>query len=151
MRIVVDSNIVFSAILNTNGKIGDLLLNSGESLQFFACDFLKSELEEHHLKLKSVSKLSDLEINQSKEKIFQHITFVDTRIIPSATFLYAEALLLDIDPDDTEHTALFIFLEGMLWTGDKKLYSGLQTKGISGVINTDDLYAIRTQVELENS
>lgn len=28
MRIIVDANIVFSAILNTNSKIADLLLNS---------------------------------------------------------------------------------------------------------------------------
>ncbi len=29
MKVVVDTNIVFSAILNSDGKIGDLLLNSG--------------------------------------------------------------------------------------------------------------------------
>ena len=149
MRIVVDSNIVFSAILNTNGKIGDLLLNSEETLQFFACDFLKSELEEHHQKLKAISKLSDLEINQSKEKIFQHITFVDTRIIPLATFQFAEALASDIDPDDTEHVAFFVFLEGILWTGDKKLHSGLHSKGINSVVNTDELWALRTSLESE--
>lgn len=35
MKIVIDSNIVFSAILNKNGKIGDLLLNSDDVFQFY--------------------------------------------------------------------------------------------------------------------
>lgn len=34
MRIIVDANIIFSAILNTNGKIGDLLLNSHNIFEF---------------------------------------------------------------------------------------------------------------------
>ena len=36
MKIVVDTNIFFSAILNTNGKIGDLLLNSDDVFQFYS-------------------------------------------------------------------------------------------------------------------
>jgi predicted nucleic acid-binding protein len=30
MKIVVDANIIFSAILNSDGKIGDVLINSGK-------------------------------------------------------------------------------------------------------------------------
>ena len=39
MKIVVDTNIIFSAILNTNGKIGDLLLNSDDVFQFYSPDY----------------------------------------------------------------------------------------------------------------
>jgi len=34
MKIVVDANIIFSGILNSNGKIGDLLINSGKFFSF---------------------------------------------------------------------------------------------------------------------
>jgi len=51
MNIVVDTNIVFSAVLNSSGKIGDLLMNSNSVFNFFGCDFLKEELLEHHDKL----------------------------------------------------------------------------------------------------
>lgn len=36
MKVIVDANIVFSALLNTNGKIGDLLLNSNNLIEFIA-------------------------------------------------------------------------------------------------------------------
>ena len=32
MKVVVDTNIVFSALLNSNGSIGDLLFNSGKAV-----------------------------------------------------------------------------------------------------------------------
>jgi len=35
MKIIVDTNIVFSAILNSNSRIGKILLNSKEHFQFF--------------------------------------------------------------------------------------------------------------------
>jgi len=41
MKVVVDTNIVFSAILNSNGKIGDLLLNSGKLIDFYSVDYMR--------------------------------------------------------------------------------------------------------------
>jgi len=35
MKIVVDTNIVFSAILNTKGKIGQLILNGSKFFDFY--------------------------------------------------------------------------------------------------------------------
>lgn len=43
MKIIVDANIVFSGILNTNSKIGDLLINSEKYFDFIAPDFLRIE------------------------------------------------------------------------------------------------------------
>ncbi len=40
MKIIVDTNIVFSAILNSNSRIGKILLNSKEHFQFFTCNYL---------------------------------------------------------------------------------------------------------------
>ena len=44
MRVIVDANIVFSGILNSKGKIGDLLINSRKHLEFIAPDFLREEI-----------------------------------------------------------------------------------------------------------
>lgn len=51
MNIVVDTNIIFSAILNPNGKIGDLLLDPLDRFVFFAPDFLTTELDRHLKKI----------------------------------------------------------------------------------------------------
>lgn len=47
MKIIIDANIVFSAILNTNGKIGNLILNPPQNLTF-------KHLILYKLKLKSI-------------------------------------------------------------------------------------------------
>ncbi len=51
MKIIVDTNIVFSAILKPTSRIGDLLLNSDKVFSFYSCHFLIQELESHKDKL----------------------------------------------------------------------------------------------------
>ncbi len=147
MNIVVDTNIVFSAVLNSLGKIGDLMMNSDSLIHFFGCDFLKEELLEHHEKLKKISNFSDAEIQVSKGLIFSKITFIDTRLLPTHTLLYAESLVENIDPDDTEHIALALHLECKLWSGDKKLRQGLREKDVFWVLNTDEMWETRTTLQ----
>ena len=43
MKVIVDANVVFSGLLNTKGKIGDLLVNSHGLLDFIVPDFLRVE------------------------------------------------------------------------------------------------------------
>lgn len=93
MKIVIDTNIIFSAILNTNGKIGDLLLNSGDVLGCFSILFTwfyKRGIEEHHDKLEKLSNLSFGDIESIKALLFKHIRFIISAIIPIAVWEYAE-------------------------------------------------------------
>jgi predicted nucleic acid-binding protein len=55
MKIIVDANIIFSGILNANGKIGDLLINSDGFFSFIAPDFLRTEIYGHYDKLVKIS------------------------------------------------------------------------------------------------
>jgi predicted nucleic acid-binding protein len=43
---------------------------------------------------------------------------------------------------DVLFVALTISIDGSLWTGDKKLYNGLKSKGFKKVINTNELEKI---------
>jgi predicted nucleic acid-binding protein len=52
MRIVVDTNIAFSAILNTDSRIARIILQSRARLNFYSTDLLLLEIEEHKNKLK---------------------------------------------------------------------------------------------------
>ena len=54
MKIVVDTNIAFSAILNTETKIGDLLMNSEGLLEFHACQYLRLEIHKHRERLMDI-------------------------------------------------------------------------------------------------
>lgn len=148
MKIIVDTNIVFSAILKTTNKFADLLLNSEDTFEFYAHNFIKEELIEHHEKLKAISKLNNEEIAGVKELIFNKIIFINEALIPEEIWIEAENLTSDIDEDDTDFVALTIFLEGHLWTGDKKLYNGLKAlKGFTHILNTNELWELRSELE----
>uniref|UniRef100_UPI00404A30D1 PIN domain-containing protein n=1 Tax=Flavobacterium sp. TaxID=239 RepID=UPI00404A30D1 len=48
-KIIVDSNIIFSAILNVNSQIGQILLTSRHSYDFYSPKYVRDEiLNQHH-------------------------------------------------------------------------------------------------------
>jgi predicted nucleic acid-binding protein len=69
MRVIVDANIIFSSILNTNGKIGDVLLNSHNIFEFIAPRFLKEEIRKYQKKILLISGYSSIELNNIEDKI----------------------------------------------------------------------------------
>jgi predicted nucleic acid-binding protein len=147
MRFVVDTNIVFSAILNTDGKIGDLIMNSHGIFEFCTCNTLRVELKKHESKLLSLSKLSQEALEQSIYQITRHLTLIDESLIPFEMWIKAVNLVRETDMDDVAFVALAEFLEIKLWTGDKELMRGLAKKGYINVIMTDELYKLRDLLE----
>lgn len=139
MRIVVDSNIVFSAILNTNGKISRILLHPKSRLNLYSTRQLLEEIYEHFEKLKSISGYSEKELSRIISLVTGRIRFIDPRLIPLPVFLNAENLTRDIDIDDTEFVALTDHAKAKLWSGDKKLIMGLRKKNWKKAITTDEL------------
>ena len=57
MKIVVDTNIIFSSLLNSDGVIGDLIFNSSKHFEFYSCSYMRFEIQKHWGKLKKISKL----------------------------------------------------------------------------------------------
>jgi predicted nucleic acid-binding protein len=143
MKIIVDANIVFSGILNSNGKIGDLLINSGKVFSFIAPDFLRTEIYNHHEKLVKISNLTLEQIIESEYQICKSITFVSEEQVDEKNWRFADELTRDIDPKDIVYMAYTKQFNCKLWTGDKKLINGLAQKNYSHVFTTDDLFVIR--------
>jgi len=145
-KIIVDTNIIFSCLLNSTGTIGDLIFNSENVFVFYSNQYMKSEILKHWNKLKKISKLTDSELETSYEKILQRIIFINEELIPEKEWLKAAQVSGDIDIDDTDFVALTKYLKGTLWTGDKELYLGLKSKRFRSVINTSDLIKLRTRM-----
>lgn len=145
MRIVVDSNIAFSAILNSNSKIARIILQPKSRLNFYTTDQLLEEIEKYKYKLKSISGYTDEELNRSISLITNKFRFINIRLIPLDIFLKAEILTRDIDIDDTEFVALAEHAKAKLWTGDKKSIQGLLVKGWKKAVSTDELLILTTQ------
>ena len=143
MKIVVDTNIIFSALLNSNGTIGDILFNSDKHFEFYSCGYMHYEIQKHWEKLKEISKLSDEQLRVSYTKVLSKLKFINEEIIPVEIWLNSEEITKGIDIDDTDFVALTKFLKATLWTGDKVLYNGLKKLKFKKSLNTTELLALR--------
>jgi predicted nucleic acid-binding protein len=142
MRVVIDTNIAFSAILNTNSLFARIILQPKSRLNLYSTDLLSIEIEEHKDKLKRFGDYTDIELNKSISLITSRIRFIDANLIPSSVFINSQKLLLDIDPDDTGFVALTTHIRELLWSGDKILQNGLIKKGWNKFVTTDELYRL---------
>jgi predicted nucleic acid-binding protein len=142
MRLIVDTNIVFSAILNSNSRIGELLIKSKDYFSLFSVNQLKIELHRYKEKVIRIANYTDEEYTEAKELAVSKIRFIRDSLIPKQDLFAAEELLYDNDLDDTVFLALSIHLNAKLWTGDQELISGLEKKGYYNTITTKELFNI---------
>lgn len=143
MKIVVDTNIIFSALLGPNGTISDLLLNSSDIFEFYSPTFLLDELKNHRTKLLKLGGYSAKELDFLQLTILKKIDMIDLQSIPQSTFEKSIELTKNVDEYDAPFIALALELDSPLWTGDKKLTKGLSKKGIDWVLSTDIIIEIR--------
>ena len=141
MKIVVDTNIIFSTLLHTQGNIGDLFFNSGKYFEIYSC----FEILKHWKRLKKISGLTEDKLQVSYGQVLSKLKFINEEIIPSETWASSEKITNGIDPDDIDFVALTKFLNATLWTGDKVLYQGLKKANFKKVMTTTELLALRTR------
>lgn len=139
MKIVIETNIVFSTLLNPNSSIGDLLLNYQDSIQFYAPELLIEEINRYADKIEKYSKLNPTQLAICKSLLLNAIQFVSEELISEDSWLAAYHLTKDIDQDDTPFVALAIEMNTKLWSGDKKLTNGLILKQSELIFTTLEL------------
>ncbi len=149
MKVVVDTNTVFSAILNTDSKIGHLLLNSEEYFDFVTPNLLRLEIEKYRQKLLAISKLTTEQLEESIFQIFNCITFISEEQIPFEIWQKVLPIVRDVDMDDIAFIALSEFLDVRLWTGDKVLIEGTEAKGFTRCISTKEMLEWRQELEIK--
>lgn len=87
------------------------------------------ELFKRKEKILKVSQLTEEEIIKIYQILLKRINLYKEDLILAENLVTAYQLCQDIDETDTPHIALTIELDGLLWTGDKKLKQGLERKG----------------------
>jgi predicted nucleic acid-binding protein len=143
MTIVVDTNIIFSTLLNSDSTIGNLLFNSDKVFQFYSCSYMRYEIKKHWERLKKISKLSEGQLQVSYLQVLSKLKFINEEIIPVQIWLDSEETTKDIDIDDIDFVALTKFLKATLWTGDKTLCNELKKRNFKEVVNTAELLALK--------
>ncbi|MEO8712700.1 MAG: PIN domain-containing protein [Parafilimonas sp.] len=149
VRFIVDANMIFSGILNTNGKIGDLLINSNQYFTFIAPDFLRTEIRNHYPKIIKASGLTIEQVQEAEFQLYKDIIFISEEQIRISHWIAADVLVADVDPKDTHYIAYSKQFHCKIWSGDRKLIKGLKPKGFTNFISTDELYKLREQKRSE--
>jgi len=80
-----------------------------------------------------------------KRTLFHHIEFIDPEIIQRESWIKGFKMTSDVDEKDIPFVALAIELEGLLWTGDKKLIKGLRSKEVKWALTTEELDQVRNK------
>ncbi|MGK6351036.1 PIN domain-containing protein [Parapedobacter sp. DT-150] len=139
MNIVVDTNIVFSTLLNPKSSIGEILMNLQDKFIFFGPELLIDELQRYAPKIAAYTKLTPHQLTQMEQLVLSSITLVSEELISERSWTTAYELAKDIDEDDTPFVALALELNTKLWTGDKVLAKGLQKNGSDLAITTTEM------------
>jgi predicted nucleic acid-binding protein len=140
VKIIVDTNIVFSALLNTDSHIGRLLLDTRDVFEFYSCKYLQKEIYRHIHKIRQYSGLNNDDLFELISLVESRIFFIDEELLPTSIIVEAHTWVSGIDFDDFAFVAIASHLDAQLWTGDKKLIHGLRQKGYTRLVTTTDLW-----------
>lgn len=139
MKVVVDTNILVSTLIKSNGKIGSLLLKELEGIEALSCYYLYIEIFDKKEKIKKYSGLEEADLLELLYLVIRKVTFVNEDQISKEAWRKAKELTRDVDVKDISFVALTLDRKAKLWTGDKKLYAAIRKKGFHDVLSTQDL------------
>lgn len=123
MKVVVDFNILFSALLKSPNKFSETIFLSEHEL--FMPRFAVTEFLKHKQKLSKLTKIKEDELLEMFLLLTKNIHVFDENMISEESITKAYLLCKDIDLKDMLYVALAIEINASLWTGDKQLKSGL--------------------------
>lgn len=140
MIVVVDVNILFSALISPNSTVSKLLIDPTLPLQRMSCHYAVVELFKHQAKIVKYAKKSINEVIEDLYTVINTLQFYNESLIDQRHWQEADRLTSGIDSNDIAYVALALQKGGWLWTGDKKLTTHLRTMGFDRVLNTSELY-----------
>lgn len=116
MELIIDANILISALVTTKAFTYDLIFN--DKIKLFAPEYLLEEFEEHKDEIIGKSDLSEEEL-----QLFLSLISIRIDFIPNNEFkeFIKQAEEITPDKDDTEYFALALKLNCSIWSNDKRL------------------------------
>ena len=135
MKIIIDSNILFSALIKDSLTRRMILEYNG---YFLFPYFIFEEMEKHKGELLKKSEMSAKDFNLLLNLLLKKVMIVPTEVL----FQYrkeAYEIIKDIDPDDTIFIACALaYPDSVIWSDDKKLKQQTHVR----IINTAEMYEI---------
>jgi len=108
-KIVIDSNLIFSALRDIESKTRNKLLTSNN--KFFTPNYLIGEIFKHKETILRKSKASEEETYEYLLKILNKINFINEENISIGNYIEAYRLCKDVDEKDTPFVALSLEMD----------------------------------------
>lgn len=140
MIVVVDMNVLFSAVISPNGRIAKLLADSALPIERVSCHYSFVELFKHQPKIVKYAKKPVGEVIDDLYTVLSSIQFYNESLIEAHYWREAIRLTEGVDNFDVNYVALTLYTDGWLWTGDKPLTAHLRSLGFDRVLNTEELW-----------
>ena len=116
MELIIDANIIISALISMRGKTRDLIFLNNFSL--FAPEYLTEEIEKYKSEI-----IEKSELDTKSFKLATSLIFSKIKLIPFSEFESSINKAKDICPDsnDVEYFALALSKNLSIWFDDKAL------------------------------
>jgi predicted nucleic acid-binding protein len=128
--VVVDTNILFSAMRNRSSSIRRTLITRTDCL-FITSNFLVVEIFKHKERILKKSQTTEAEVLIFLEQILSQVRFEHDKVISTLNFMRAYRLVKDVDEKDMHFVALTLEYDAELWTRDALLKAELKKKGFN--------------------
>ncbi len=133
MELIIDANVLMSALIATEGKTYDSIYN--DRIKLFAPEFLKEEFEKHKREILIKSGLSESDFELFLSLISSRVEFISKSEFEA---FVPKAEEITPDPNDTEYFALALKFKCAIWSNDKKLKEQDKVR----IVNTSELLNI---------
>lgn len=135
MNIIIDSNVLFSALIKDSITRRIILEYTGF---FLFPSFIFEEMEKHKEELLKKSKMNTKDFDMLLSILLQKVMIVPTEVLYKHRKESYE-IIKDIDPDDTLFIACALtYPDSLIWSDDKKLRQQSKVR----IINTAEMYNI---------
>ncbi|HLC71562.1 MAG TPA: PIN domain-containing protein, partial [Candidatus Nanoarchaeia archaeon] len=123
MLLVVDANILFSALIASQGITRTLF--SSIKLEFISPEFIEEEIDKYFSEIVLKSKCSEKDV-----RIALNLLLTRIKIMPSIEYesFREAARKISPDPKDAEYLAVALAFDCPLWSNDKLLKSQTEVK-----------------------
>lgn len=136
MKIILDSNILFSALIK-DSLIRAIIFASPDNL-FLLPDYFFEEFKKHKKLILEKSELTEFEFDAVLQQLFLKITIVPNEIT-KPHYQKAYDIIKTIDPKDTSFIACVLaYNDSVLWSDDKKL----KNQKLVSVFNTSEIITL---------
>ena len=142
MILVIDANIVISAVINSASHEFYILTSGYRSIEFISSAFIIEELTRKANKIAVFTKNPVVDIRKQLQLLSSSFLLVNENEISKIALSRAETLIQGLDYKDYLYLAVAIYYDALLWTGDLKLIKGLRRKGYMNTVTTKELKEI---------